>query len=222
MSVILVLTSGKTGSTLLMSYLRALGVNIGEPGGACEHQELGGIANGIVHRENKDNNWAVARGWKMTEGDVDKFPSYVESAKQVILKETSEDRIFAFKSPKLFYTMALWRRVLGELDIRWKAIISTRDRNACSQSIHAAWDHNIPGGINGSKKLYDFFMNTACKEVDDVTHSTVYFEDIIKDWRSVIKRVGDELNIKWPMNLSDMKQDIFVPDMVHYGNPLAN
>jgi len=204
LKVILVLTCGRTGSTLLVEILKSLGMSVGACKNRCEHGKLQQVIRGLYQRKGchsvesieQSKLWPVAKGWKLDSQEARTMKTPKNEAIKIFTDETSNGKTFVYKSPMLFYTMAFWRDVLKEMEIPWGAIISTRDRETCSSSMDNSWSGYI-GGKGGAKKMYDYFTETAPREVTDVPHTTVRFEDLLSDHKSVIAKIGEDLGIEF-------------------------
>lgn len=215
--VIMVLTPGRTGSTLLMRILEVLGVNLGSTDTYKENQEIGRIARRVsdMGTENVRGNdiWGVARDWTYTSKPG---RAVVQEIRDILNKELAIAPIFAMKSPRFFYTMRLWKYAIG--DIPWSAIISTREREACAQSMFKGWGVYMDG-IRGCRHVYDRALAESAEETRGVRRTSVWFEDLLHDWKTEMRRVAIDLDIVWPNepeSLEPSVSEMIDPSLVHF------
>lgn len=129
-------------------------------------------------------------GW-MASPDAGLYADQLESA---IRSEFGEAPTLLVKDPRICRLMPLWRHVLDRMGIDARVVMPIRRPSEVSQSLLA---RNGFGAMQG-QALWLRHVLEAELGSRGMTRSLVTYDDLMRDWRGAVGRVGRELGLAWP------------------------
>ncbi|MFD1981322.1 hypothetical protein ACFSOZ_01190 [Mesorhizobium newzealandense] len=137
--------------------------------------------------------------------------AFVDRLKDLITDEYGDDPLFVLKDPRISLLFPLWRAALAKLEIRCVAVVISRNpvevalSLAKRQSLGGDWQ-SWPLERGGLLWLrYNLAVEEHTRDVDRVFCD---YSSLLDDWRSVARRLGDELKIAWPKSIPDAAAEI--------------
>ena len=122
------------------------------------------------------------------------YPKYFERAREVLAEEFEASSLFVVKDPRFCLLMDLWITVIRSLDITPLVVMPIRDPRAVAASLkrrndidpsiaRLLWLRHVLDAEAGSRQ---------CQRV------TVRFDQLLSDWRSLVNRIGEAVEVSWP------------------------
>lgn len=136
--------------------------------------------------------------------DVSRFPpdwfesevgrAFADELLDLLRREFGGTRLFAIKDPRLCRLVPLWLGVLPRLGVRAQFVIPLRSPAEVAASLKARNDFPLAKGyLVWLRNVLD--AELATREQERVF---VSYEDLLRDWRGVVGRIGEVLGIHWP------------------------
>lgn len=129
---------------------------------------------------------------------------FAEQLPSLLEREFGDARLLLVKDPRICRFVPFWLSTLRDLAIDPKVIIPVRDPVEVADSLARR------NGFSQVRSLLSWL-----RHVLDAEHATrggvrvvTFYEDLLRDWRSVAKRIGDGLDVKWPRWSSAVEAEI--------------
>ena len=144
--VIVVLGSGRSGTSLVMQLLHALGMQVSEnlteasvanPLGPFEDKEIFDLHSSLIHALGGHVSAPMPDGWlqnKVTIGAIRQLGALIKSRLENV------EGLFGFKDPKTSMLIPLWVRVFNNLKLTPAYILAVRDPSAMVASFLRHYD----------------------------------------------------------------------------------
>lgn len=202
---IFVLGMHRSGTSAVTRCLNLLGVDLGfnlippaeknNPTGFWESVECVAINEALLsslHRQWYDpqplwySDWAEGRA--------------VHEARQRIVRlvhdEFGGSELWAIKDPRLCHFVPLWREALVGVGVDVSAILVVRHPSEVAGSL------TMRDGLPHEAAHLVWLDHCAAAEhaTRDMRRSMVVYDDLLTDWRSVLAKVADDLELTWPIS----------------------
>jgi hypothetical protein len=142
------------------------------------------------------------------------YASYKEQARDLLLSEFQNFPLFVFKDPRILQILPFWLNVLEAENIDAKIVIPVRhpDEVAASLELRDMMDLSY-GRLLWLRRLLD-------AERDSRGHSRIFctYNQLLRDWRSVIANIENGLDIAFPRRsaLVDQEVEAFLSDNLRH------
>ncbi|MDP1679445.1 MAG: glycosyltransferase [Candidatus Nitrotoga sp.] len=144
--------------------------------------------------------------------DGDLVDEFMSDARAIFAAEYGDAKTIIIKDPRIGLLAPLWHRALLAAGYRPVYVVPVRHPLEVAQSLHARGDMTIGRGLS----LWQAYMariETFTDGQTDVVH--VRFSDLLADWRQLVRRIGDRLDLQ----LDDLSQadavDQFLDPALH-------
>jgi GT2 family glycosyltransferase/glycosyltransferase involved in cell wall biosynthesis len=187
----------RSGTSALTRVLNLLGVELGDglmapapgnPLGFWEKQEVADINDRLL--------LALGRSWSdprpMPEGWLDSDAAKAaEASIERLLGGFASAPLFAVKDPRLCVLLPLWRGALQRLGFRTAVAMVARDPREVAASLHArdGWPESL--GL----QLWLCSLSAMLRGSEGLPRALVDYQDLLRDWRGVVGRLGSELGV---------------------------
>ena len=145
-------------------------------------------------------------------------PQYFDEAREVLAAEFGTSRLFVVKDPRFCRLMDLWIKVIESFDATPLVVMPIRNPRDVAASLkrrddidpsigRLLWLRHVLDAEAGSRR---------CQRV------TVRFDQLLSDWRSLVTRIGEALEMSWPRisSATDLAvADFLTPDLRHHADP---
>ncbi len=204
---IIVLGMHRSGTSLLAGALYNLGIFMGEDQnlmpaqedvnakGFWEHEGIVAIHDEIYRV--LGSHWsqiaALPDGWV----DYEQIAPFRSELLKIITTEFFGKGLWGFKDPRVCRLLPLWHSIFAELGVRPKFILLSRHPFEVAASLTKR-DSDLSWGYS----LFLWLRHTLEAEEysKSFDRSWLTYEALNQDWRTEIKRVGQDLNIEWPLS----------------------
>lgn len=146
--------------------------------------------------------------------DWDKFnPGWIDSASaekfldmvpRLIEQEFGDATLLLLKDPRMCRFVPFWLKALGRMGVVPKVVIPVRHPAEVAASLAA----RNKFGRNRALLLWLRHMLDAEADTRNVCRIFVRYTDFLTNWRGQAKRIGAELDIKWPCWSSSVELEI--------------
>jgi glycosyltransferase involved in cell wall biosynthesis len=146
-------------------------------------------------------DWARVDFTVPSSGDfVDEFES---DARALLAVEYGDQPSILIKDPRICVLAPLWHRALIAAGYRPVYVVAVRNPLEVARSLHARGDMTVSEGLQlwlaYMKRVEEFLASHP-----DIVH--VRFTDLLDDWRSVVARIADRLDV--PLDAGDRGQEV--------------
>lgn len=137
--------------------------------------------------------------------------AFIDRLKDLIVDEYGDDPLFVLKDPRISLLFPLWRAALAKLEIRCVAVVISR--NPMEVALSLAKRQSLAGDwqswpLERGGLLWLRYNLAAEEHTRDVDRAFCDYSTLLDDWRSVARRLGDELKIAWPRSIPDAAAEI--------------
>ncbi|MER9169629.1 hypothetical protein NKI12_20050 [Mesorhizobium australicum] len=137
--------------------------------------------------------------------------AFIDRLKHLIADEYGDDPLFVLKDPRISLLFPLWRAALAKLQIRCVAVVISR--NPMEVALSLAKRQRLGGDwqswpLERGGLLWMRYNLAAEEHTRDVDRAFCDYPTLLDDWRSVARRLGDELQIAWPKSIPDAAAEI--------------
>jgi len=143
--------------------------------------------------------------------DTPAATAFVDTLKDMIAAEYADAPLFVLKDPRVALLFPLWEAALARLNIRCVAAIISRNPVEVAQSLAKRQ------GLAGDRQSWSLERgglvwlryNLAAEEhTRMIDRAFCDYAQLLDDWRSVAARLGNDLNIRWPIAIPDAAAEI--------------
>ena len=122
---------------------------------------------------------------------LDEIKPFREELIELILRNFSNHKAWAWKDPRTSILIALWKEVLNDLGIRFFCLVSIRNPLDVAKSLEKR------NGFSQEKSFGIWFNYniTILYEILSVPHVIISYDRLINDWKTEIDRCMSVLNI---------------------------
>jgi len=121
-------------------------------------------------------------------------PRWVERMAETVRSEFGENPILTLKDPRIARLVPFWIRVLGQLAVVPSFVIPIRNPLDVAASLERAERIDPSKGL----LLWLGHLLTAERETRGCLRSFVAYEELLRDWRTVLTKIGADLELVFP------------------------
>ena len=209
---VFVLGMHRSGTSALTGVLQKQGIDLGQKLmkgigdvndlGFFEHEEIAKIHDNLL--EALGSSWLDLRPLPDLWWRDDSVRIYHEKIKSVLINDFGDKQLWGIKDPRMCRILPLWLDILDELGCVPKIIIIVRHPLEVSRSLLKRdemdetwscilWLWHVLDAYNYSSK---------CKRV------VIQYDELLDDWTDVSERISQEIEIEWPISISDARKDV--------------
>ena len=192
------------------------GDNRGNERGHWESQRIFELNNEILASAGSSwDDWeAISPGWHASP----MHDEYFEKSRDVLTAEFGSSRLFVVKDPRFCRLMDFWIKVIESCGTTPLVVMPVRN----PRDVAASLQHR--DAIDPSIGRLLWLRHVLDAEANSRSHRrvTVRFDDLLKDWRGLVMRIGERLQLSWPKMSSASGLDIddfLTPDLRHHATP---
>lgn len=200
--VVVVLGMHRSGTSLGMSVLSALGVDCGEdlipagrsnPAGFWEHAEIVAVQEKLLARIDRvwhgpHGTFPLPEGWR----DGDAAREAAEALTTIVAREIAAgpDRVWGFKDPRTMRLWPLWVDIFDRLDVSPVPVVMVRHPDAVVRSLAK---HN---GLSPSRARLVWLQHNveAMRHVSRSLRAVVEYDRLVNDPGGEVDRIADALS----------------------------
>lgn len=137
--------------------------------------------------------------------------AFVDTLKDLISAEYGDAPLFVLKDPRIALVFPLWEAALAKLDIRCVAAIISRNPAEVALSLakrQGLAGDSQPWSLERGGLVWLRYNLAAEEHTRSINRAFCDYSQLLDDWRSVAARLGDELDIRWPVSIPDAASDI--------------
>ena len=207
---ILVLGMHRSGTSAVTRVINLLGADLGgdllppAEDNALGFWEHRGIVK--IHEELLDalgSSWhsvqPLPAGWLSTTAAITARGKLIDT-----LREFSNAPLWAVKDPRLCRLLPLWLLVLDDLNVRAHAVFVVRHPDEVGQSLLTR--DGIP--LAHTRLLWLQHLVEAEAASRDFSRVVISYDDLLRDWRGCVQRMGSELLLQWPVSISEARSSV--------------
>ena len=129
---------------------------------------------------------------------------------ELLRKDFDRSRLWVMKDPRMCRLAPLWRLVLNRLDVEPSVVIMVRhpDEVAASLKKMVGDHHRIPGSEAYLRLLWTTYLLDAERDTREMNRTLITYDQLLADWRGVVRAVQETLNVAWPRSLEECEQEI--------------
>jgi hypothetical protein len=214
--VIVVLGAGRTGTSLLMNVLNAIGMTVSDimtspseqnPDGGFEDSDIFALHSKILSALNTNQLFPLPEGWR----NHPELSPIRNQLKDVVTKRVMESpSVFGFKDPRTAMFLPLWKQIFNQQKIVPIYLLSVRDPSSSVRSLVTQYNQ-------GEMISELFWMHKYC---DALTHTgsncfIVHYEDWftrpIEQAEGLLKYTG--LDQFFSDNIEQALKDVIKPNL---------
>ena len=145
------------------------------------------------------------------------YAKYFEQARETLKLEFPTAPLYVIKDPRFCRLMGLWLNVIESLDAQPLVVMPIRSPQDVAASLLTRDNiHPSIGRLLWLRHVLDAEAGSrSCQRV------TVSFDDLLRDWRGLVVRIGERLELSWPKVSSASELDIdefLTPDLRHHAD----
>ncbi len=198
---LLILGPHRSGTSALTRVLNLQGVHLGEDllpakfdnrRGYWEHWSIFDLHERLLSRAG--SAWHDYRPMPLGWQELEEVRAIREELRALIERQFLDSPLWGVKDPRLGRVLPLWLDLLDELGVDAGFVILVRNPLEVVRSMERR------NGFPRSKCLLLYLADTleAIRHTAGRPRTFVSYERLLADWRSVVERVGHELEISWP------------------------
>jgi hypothetical protein len=140
------------------------------------------------------SSWDDLRPWSLPEAAPQESERLAQQLRQLVLDEYGDAPLFVVKDPRLSRLLPIWRRVLTDLDVDVRVVISLREPLEVARSLQARDGTDI----RRSLLLWLRDMLSAEKHSRGVPRCVVAYDALLDDWVSVYATLSARTGVQFP------------------------
>lgn len=223
--VLIVLGMHRSGTSALAGVLHFMGVNLGSrlieaaadnPKGFWEHREIVDVHDEVFHTLGswyEDIRLLPENWWQL-----ESIAPFTKEISKIIHRDFTNSPIWGVKDPRLCRLLPLWSPVFKEIGCEPSCILIFRN----PYEVAASLQKRNGFAINKSLLLWLEHTLEAIAASEYFRRVVISYDQLLKDWPSILSRISDVLEVIFPSALSDNSsviQNFLDPDMYHNRAP---
>ncbi|GAB3282068.1 sulfotransferase family protein [Parahaliea aestuarii] len=216
--IIVVLGSGRSGTSLLMQLLVAMGMRRSDQlVAANESNPEGYFEDAVIVAAHKEILNTHPPGKSRFRGDVVQSSDAVTSefvqamVDYVGYQINSKSGIWGFKDPRTVFALPLWRQVFARLKIKPTYLLAVRSPEATVASMRHAYSKQNPAELNWLVR-----NSLAITETNAEVYITNYDNWFTQNWKSELAKLASHLNFELRQSEYEVAEDLIKPDLNHF------
>jgi hypothetical protein len=221
-TAILVLGSHRSGTSATTGVLYRLGVELGSnlmpamkdnPKGFYEHFGIAPIHNELIAM--LDSDWSDPCSLPQDWDRDPRIAPFRERIIQVVREEFSNKPLWGLKDPRVCRLLPLWHQILAEVEVTGKALLVIRPPTEVALSLLKRDGMSIEQGL----MLWSSHVLDAEFHSRRMTRSVIFYQELLQDWISEMRRVRDELDVElaaFSPAIADEVSNFLDGDLRHY------
>ena len=137
--------------------------------------------------------------------DPDKLGSdathqFKRRAEEILTQDFNKCSWFVLKDPRIGRLLRLWIPVVEAHGAQPRVVIPIRHPLEVAASLHRR------EGFSEGKSVYLWLRHTvdAIRDSRRVPRAFIFFDELMQDWRTAVKRLGSDMNVRWPEKLDSV------------------
>ncbi|WP_159014033.1 sulfotransferase family protein [Acidisoma sp. S159] len=224
-TAILVLGSHRSGTSATTGVLYRLGVELGSnlmpamkdnPKGFYEHFGIAPIHNELIAM--LDSDWSDPCSLPQDWDRDPRIAPFRERIIQTVQEEFANKPLWGLKDPRVCRLLPLWHQIFSEVQVTGKALIVIRPPIEVALSLLKRDKMSIEQGL----MLWSSHVLDAELHSRRMTRSAIFYQDLLQDWISEMRRVRDELGVEFAAfspEITDEVSNFLDGDLRHYRDP---
>ncbi len=198
--IVMVLTTLRSGSSLMAGILHKLGVSMGSPlkRSYYEHVGIDKIFCDILNYYNVNQISAASSGFKLPDDwrSDGQLAVWFGDLVDILDNELVSRRLSAFKNTKTAMLMPIMQGVFeGFNGVEPLAIVMDRNPVEIIHSYERYYGNSIDD-IPGTYAYHKSFLGDV-----PFRNTTVSYSELLNDWRGTASRIATDLDIEWPNSI---------------------
>ncbi|MBV8601919.1 MAG: sulfotransferase [Candidatus Eremiobacteraeota bacterium] len=132
-----------------------------------------------------------------------KVAPYRDRLRALIGEEFGDSRLFCLKDPRISRLLPLWKHIFASEQIAPKYVIVIRNPLEVADSLK----HRSPMHWSVATMLWLRHILEAELGTRGCDRMFVTYDDLLADWRTVLREVGRQFRISWPRRMSEIDVD---------------
>jgi len=201
-SLVLVASSGRSGTSLMSGTLQRLGFYVPQPEvpadatnprGFAESQWVVDFHTKLLARAGVQVSDARPAAWALT-AQVGLVDDVVHELRSWLERQFAVSPHLVIKDPRLSWFFPLWKRCAADLGVEARVVTMLRHPAAVVDS-KVRWYGEWRGHVTRTAAwvLQSLYLERATRESPRVL---VHYEDLLEDWTKVLGRVGEALDLE--------------------------
>lgn len=217
---IIVLGMHRSGTSALTGVLSHLGADPGSsliagiegvnPKGFWEHSEVVNVHNNLLTAlgSSWDDERALPNGWWRS-SVAGEFRTHLE---EILLRDFGNSRLWILKDPRICRLLPLWNVILENLNTKPHFVICLRHPSEVARSLE------VRDGIVRTRAYLLWLQHLLESErcTRGYPRIVVTYDELLSDWRSVARRIIEDLRLPLEIPSADRRISDFVePSLKH-------
>ena len=201
-SLVLVASSGRSGTSLMSGTLQRLGFHVPQPEvpadetnprGFAESQWVVDFHTALLARAGVQVSDARPAAWALT-AQVGLDDGVNRELRSWLARQFAVSPHLVIKDPRLLWYFPLWKRCAADLGVEAKVVTMLRHPAAVVDS-KVRWYGEWRGHVTRTAAwvLQSLYLERATRESPRVL---VHYDELLEDWTKVIGRVGEVLDLE--------------------------
>ena len=130
----------------------------------------------------------------------DALHEFKRRAEEILTQDFNKCSWFVLKDPRIGRLLRLWIPVVEAHGAQPMVVIPIRHPLEVAASLHRR--EGFPEG----KSVYLWLRHTvdAIRDSRRVPRAFIFFDELMQDWRAAVKRLGSDMNVRWPKKLDSV------------------
>src|ERR1700742_670820 len=200
-SLVLVASSGRSGTSLMAGTLQRLGFHVPQPEvpadetnprGFAESQWVVDFHTRLLDRAGVQTSDARPAAWALT-AQVGLDEDVIAELQSWLAVQFAVAPDLVIKDPRLSWFLPLWRRCAANLGVQAKVVTMLRHPAAVVDSKtrwYGEWQGRVARTAGWVQQA--LYLERATRESPRVL---VHYDDLLEDWTRVVGRVGETLDL---------------------------
>jgi GT2 family glycosyltransferase len=202
----------RSGTSALTRVLNLLGVYLGDDlmppaagnneTGFWEHRQIQIVHQRILNTLYREWNscWPLPAGWPADPAIASLRSELIE----IVQRDFASHRLWGLKDPRTCFLIDLWRSLLAEMNVRPAMVLIFRNPAEIAKSLHRR------DGMRASQAylLWLWSLLLSERETRGMSRSITSYEALLSNWQQEMTRIGQELDIAWPVAIDEARPEI--------------
>ncbi|MGH9929170.1 MAG: hypothetical protein ACREA9_08075, partial [Pyrinomonadaceae bacterium] len=130
----------------------------------------------------------------------DTLHEFKRRAEEILTQDFNKCSWFVLKDPRIGRLLRLWVQAVEAHGAQPRVVIPIRHPLEVAASLYRR--EGFPEG----KSVYLWLRHTvdAIRDSRRVPRGFIFFDELMQDWRAAVKRLGSDMNVRWPKKLDSV------------------